>query len=511
MSDESPSRPAVPGHQLTHVLGEGASGAVWAGTDAVGRPVAVKVPHRQPDDVARRQTETERHVLMAVRHEHLVALRDVVTLDDGRVALVFDLVRGCSVRALVRARSHLRPGETVTVLTPVCEAVATLHAAGATHCDITPGNVLLTEDGRPLLGDLGAARVAGAGSGAVVGTEGFVAPEVLAGEPPTEASDVYALGALAWHCLTGYGAPQTPIRLDAETVRSHVGPQLAEVVAACIDPDPAQRPRSEELAGRFFAAAAAEPLEVVLAPDEASALTQRLRREAAAGASPAVSPPCLPSRRRLGLAAAAVLVLTTVAVLWWSLAGPGSSLAGPERGDAGAGASAASVGARPGPALVPRPAATNAGARPAGAPSASARRPPARDVTTDPQAPRGDPVALLQALVDRRARALTERDPDALPAVHSQGSATLRADQQLLRALSDNAQTYAGLRLSVATARPVSVGADRAVLRARVDVAAYEVVTAGQRVQRSGGRGMELDFTVRRLPQGWRLASVTDP
>ena len=190
-------------------------------------------------------------VLLAVQHDHLVPLRSVVPLADGREALVFDLVRGAQLAGMVRSRGHLRPGEVVTVLTPVCEAVAHLHAAGGLHADISPSNITVTPDGRPVLLDLGAARVAGREAGAVHGTPGFVAPEVRLGSEPDEAADVFALGAVAWFCLTGNGAPDTMIRLDHETVVSHVGAALADVVAAAIDPEPGLRPGAAELARLF--------------------------------------------------------------------------------------------------------------------------------------------------------------------------------------------------------------------------------------------------------------------
>ena len=148
----------------------------------MGDAVAIKVPHEVGWLADEQATRTEQHVLMAVRHEHLVGLRDVVAMPDDRTALVFDLVTGASLRGMVRSRGHLRPGEVVTVVTPLCEAVAALHAAGGLHGDISPSNVMVTAAGKPLLLDLGAARLAGSPADApVFGTPGFVAPEVRQG------------------------------------------------------------------------------------------------------------------------------------------------------------------------------------------------------------------------------------------------------------------------------------------------------------------------------------------
>ncbi|MEO5743637.1 MAG: serine/threonine-protein kinase, partial [Terracoccus sp.] len=295
-SEPSEEAPSVPGHRLDAVIGAGGSSVVWSGCDAAGRPVAIKVPHARLDPVALEQATIERHVLMAVEHEHLVGLRDVVPLPDGRIALVFDLVTGAPLSSIVGRRGHLRPGEVVTVLTPLCHAVTALHSAGGVHADISAGNVMISERGVPQLLDLGAARVIATAPGAVYGTAGFIAPEIRRGGQPDARSDVFSLGALAWFCATGNGAPDTDQRLDPEIVSSHVGDELASVVAACIDPDPARRPDGAALARLFYDATRADPIEVVVGGDDAAALTHRLRVQAAT--DPPTARP-VPSRWKL--------------------------------------------------------------------------------------------------------------------------------------------------------------------------------------------------------------------
>ena len=283
--------------------------------DRAGVAVAVKVP-RPGSDWDPSGWAVERQVLLAVRHEHLVPLRDVVELSDGRTALVFDLVTGALLRSMVHARGQLRPGEVVTILTPICQAVAALHAAGGSHGDISAGNITLTAAGRPLLLDLGAAA-SWVTADQVCGTEGFIAPEVREGAAPTAASDVFSLGAVAWFCLTGYGAPDTVQRLDLDTVRSHVGDELAEVIAASIDPDPARRPEAPRLARLLYDAVQPEPVEVVVGADDASALTHRLRADAA-HEQPAPEVSHRPLRLRV---IAAVVASVVVAAGAWLLLG----------------------------------------------------------------------------------------------------------------------------------------------------------------------------------------------
>ena len=104
----------------------------------------------------------EIRILSVLDHEHLVKARDVVRLDGvagGRLGLIMDYAAGGSLGQLVAGRGSLGPGETVTVLTPIAQALAYLHGQGFTHGDVSPGNVLFTAHGKPLLADLGVARM----------------------------------------------------------------------------------------------------------------------------------------------------------------------------------------------------------------------------------------------------------------------------------------------------------------------------------------------------------------
>lgn len=529
---EDHQRPAVAGHRIDDVIGQGATSVVWSGTDAMGRAVAIKVPRQRPDAVALAQGEIERHVLTAVRHDHLVPLRDVVPLQDGRIALVFDRVRGASLRATVDMRGSLRPGEAVTVVSPLSQAVAALHRAGGTHGDLSPDNALLTADGRPLLTDLGAARLAGEGSGAVHGTPGFAAPEVRRGEAPGEAADVFGLGALAWFCLTGNGAPDTMIRLDPETVESHVGPELAAVVGACIDPDPTRRPSAAEVGPMFFAAATPEPVEVVVGADEATALTNRLRLEAAQDAVGPQQEPTVRSssgrralrglgerlRRLWGRRATAALALVLASVVtslaaWFLVPWP----------DAGATSRAAEVHDEGTPGGMSTPTADDW----------------SRDLTRNPSSATRFPAVLLQVLADRRAAALTARDLDALARVHRPGSPAEQQDREMVERLRADGHRYDGLHLVVADASVVPVSAAgpsaagptappatsptatslpppgdsaRAVIRARVDVGPYAVVDREEtRVEHLRHDGAVLHFHLVATDAGWRIESISAP
>ena len=118
------------------------------------------------------------------------------------MALVLELLAGGSLAALLARRGRLRPGEVVTAIAPVAAALAHAHGNGVVHGDLSPGNIVFTAEGRPVLTDLGVARVLGEAAAAEV-TPPYVDPTVARGGAPGPASDVFGIAAAAFHALTG--------------------------------------------------------------------------------------------------------------------------------------------------------------------------------------------------------------------------------------------------------------------------------------------------------------------
>lgn len=275
MEDYAPSgasAPEVPGYDVGRCLGRGGSATVWLVTaQSTGREYALKCfcagdgPYGDDaEDAARRETR----ILSVLDHEHLVKAHDVVRLGGGAgeyLGLTMDFAAGGSLGQLVASRGTLGPGETVTVLTPIAQALAYLHGQGFTHGDVSPGNVLFTAHGKPLLADLGVARMAADGravSGA--GTEGFSDPApvdaVRAGLQP--ARDVYSLAAVGWYCLTGRppepGAQRPPLPL----LVPGVPPALAAALESGLQEDRRLRPSAAELAAAVHRSAGAAPVDL---------------------------------------------------------------------------------------------------------------------------------------------------------------------------------------------------------------------------------------------------------
>jgi eukaryotic-like serine/threonine-protein kinase len=195
--------PVVPGYVLEELLGRGGSGEVWrARPRAGGPPVAVKVLVRGDPD---RQVR-EASLLAELDHPHLVRLHQVVRREvrggATEVTLVLDLLAGGSLAGLLTRRGRLRPGEVVTTVAPVAAALAHAHDRGVVHGDLSPGNIVFTAEGRPVLTDLGTARLVGEARRAEV-TPAYVDPVVARGGAPGPASDVFGVAAAAFHALTG--------------------------------------------------------------------------------------------------------------------------------------------------------------------------------------------------------------------------------------------------------------------------------------------------------------------
>jgi len=436
----------VPGYRVDELLGAGSSGEVWRGRmRSTGAAVALK---RLPvaDESRRRAAVAEAAVLSALDHAHLVRLYEVVRLDDA-IVLVLDLADGGSLGQLLAARHRLTAGETITALAPVAAAVAHAHAAGVVHGDISPANVLFTASGVPLLTDLGVARLLG-DTQAVRTTPAYADPAVAAGYLPGPESDVFMLGAVALHALAGappwsgpdaaavlaVAAAAESLDVEAPLAAADVPIPVAKVVRRALSLDPSRRGTAAEFA--LDLRASGHPVAVELSAGRARAAVPVVdpgSSSVVVGGEPAFTrgvrlpsaldrpvgrhrvphlPPAPP--RRLVVAAAALGLATSGALLGWHLTGRGHD-----------GTAAAAPTPHPA-AAVPRPASPTAS--PSASPTASPRPAPVRQGA--PPSPVRQVLAELDA---RRASAFAHRNPSALADVYA-SRVLLARDQALLRA-----------------------------------------------------------------------------
>ena len=246
-------------YEVRGLLGQGGTARVYRAYDPERRrQVAVKVL-KEPlaadaRIVARFRREGE--TAARLRHPGLVALLDV-----GPDFLVLELVPGESLAARLAGRGPLSPGETLSVLDWAGSALDHVHGQGVVHRDVKPSNVMVLREGGAKLADFGVARLAWARmtrSGELIGSPAYMAPEHIVHGRVGPASDIYALGLVAYEALTGHRA--FPGERLAELMRSVAHTEPLPVRALQPDLPPAvdvvfARALAKDPARRFHTAA----------------------------------------------------------------------------------------------------------------------------------------------------------------------------------------------------------------------------------------------------------------
>src|SRR5690348_11001223 len=200
--------PEVPGYTILGELGRGGMGVVYRARQAsLNRMVALKVllagAHAGERDLARFRAEAE--AAAAVQHPNVVSVY-AVGRHAGLPFIAQELVPGRSLAARLE-EGPLDPVETARLVEAIARGVQAAHDRGVVHRDLKPANVLFTADGEPKVADFGLAKVGDTGltaSGAVMGTPAYMAPEQARGDTRHvgPATDVWALGAVLYECLT---------------------------------------------------------------------------------------------------------------------------------------------------------------------------------------------------------------------------------------------------------------------------------------------------------------------
>jgi hypothetical protein len=261
-----PALESLPGkigpYRLLEKIGEGGMGVVYLARDAENRTVAVKVlgPSVAGDPDARRRLAREVATMRRVRSPYVAEILDAdVAGSSPYIATRY--VNGRTLDAVVKADGPLRGAALDRFATGLASALAAIHAAGVIHRDLKPGNVMI-DGGEPVVIDFGIAHISDAltkitQTGMVMGTPGYLAPEVIEGKESTGASDVHAWGSTVAFAATGqqpYGAGtfQTVFFrvLQGKADLAGVPGRLMPMVSAALSVDPRDRPSAQALAYR---------------------------------------------------------------------------------------------------------------------------------------------------------------------------------------------------------------------------------------------------------------------
>ncbi len=238
-------------YELLGVIGAGGFCEVWRARDRIlDRQVAVKLLDvryaRDPETLARFRAEAQNAGCLA--HPNVARVYDFGEPCEANLPfLVMELVEGPTL-ADVLAAGPLEPARAMDVVAQAAAGLQAAHAAGLVHRDIKPGNLLLGPGGIVKVADFGISHAIDStpltGTGIVIGSPGYVAPERALGERASQASDLYALGVVAYECLTG-GPPFEGTGLEIAIAHlSRPFPPLPPRVARLTDKDPASRPAS---------------------------------------------------------------------------------------------------------------------------------------------------------------------------------------------------------------------------------------------------------------------------
>ena len=191
------------------LLGRGGMGSVYKARElTLDRFVALKIvpDARRHDSQFVERFRREARIAARLRHPRIVSVHEVGTL-EGFPYFSMDFIEGSTLRSVIARRGALPAEDAISVTVEICRAVGHAHAKGVIHRDLKPENVMIDSEGDVFVMDFGLARpTEGPGltqSGIIMGTPFYMSPEQLAGEKLDERSDVYSIGLILYHCLTG--------------------------------------------------------------------------------------------------------------------------------------------------------------------------------------------------------------------------------------------------------------------------------------------------------------------
>jgi serine/threonine-protein kinase len=311
-------------YRIVALLGEGGMGEVYRADDLrLNQPVALKFLSQDLSGDGRRLRDLHEEVRIArqVSHPNVCRVHDIEEVHEpggpSHFFICMEYVDGENLDGLLRRIGRLPEDKAIQIAQQLCAGLAAVHDLGLLHRDLKPSNILIDGRGQAKIADFGLAALGqGLEAGLTAGTPGYMAPEVLRGQPVTVQSEVYSLGLVLYEMFTGHRAYRAEraadlLKLQREsdpsspsTVLETINPLVERVIERCLEREPGRRPRSARAVAAMLPGG--DPLAAALAAGQ----TPSPELVAAAGAHWGVAP-----ARAAALAAALLALLGLVVLL----------------------------------------------------------------------------------------------------------------------------------------------------------------------------------------------------
>jgi serine/threonine-protein kinase len=285
-------------YRLDEFVASGGMGQVFRATDkTLNRTVAVKVllPGLTSDAEFGSRFRAEARIMASIGHKGVVGVYDYGETPEGTMFLVMAFVDGRPLGERITREGGLTPEETMAIVAQAADALHAAHSNGIIHRDVKPNNLLVGDNGAVTLVDFGVARSSNVTSvtkvNAVIGTALYMSPEQASGKPIAPSTDIYALGAVAYHCLTG-GPPFTgnsPLEIAIKHLQDEPPPLPADLpgsVRALVERAMEKHPEDRFPTAAALAAAARAAQDQTLQDQEQGGVPAVRRRSAAVVTAP---------------------------------------------------------------------------------------------------------------------------------------------------------------------------------------------------------------------------------